>query len=105
GLQAQRRPEEAGGGLRAPGESVTFSCRVSNSSFEGYSIRWYLRAPGRSLEWVSSISFSGSVKKFGAAVEGRATASRDSYQSQASLSFWTLHPRDSAQYFCAIHTV
>ncbi|NXP26635.1 HV348 protein, partial [Scytalopus superciliaris] len=69
--------------------------------FGGYAIRWYRRAPGGSLEWVSFISSSGSVTKYGAAVEGRATASQDSFQSQSSLSLWDLHPWDSAWYFCA----
>ncbi|NWW41815.1 HV03 protein, partial [Panurus biarmicus] len=104
GLWAQLRLQEAGGGLRAPGDSVTLSCRLSSSVFEGYTIRWYRQAPGGSLEWVSLINFSGNVKKYGAAVEGRATASRDSYQSQTSLVLWTLHPSDSARYFCTIHT-
>ncbi|NWV23010.1 HVC33 protein, partial [Origma solitaria] len=104
GLWAQPRLEEAGGGLRAPGDSVLLSCRLSNSTFEGYSIRWYRRAPGGSLEWVSVIGYSGSVKKYGAALEGRVTASRDSYSPQSSLVLWALHPRDSASYFCAVHT-
>ncbi|NWI61245.1 HV01 protein, partial [Calyptomena viridis] len=104
GLWAQLKPEEAGGGLRAPGNSVLLSCRGSRGTFEGYAIRWYRRAPGGSLEWVSSISYSGNVKKYGAAVEGRATAYRHNYQSQSSLSLRDLNPRDSARYFCAIHT-
>ncbi|NXE99988.1 HVC33 protein, partial [Menura novaehollandiae] len=104
GLWAQWRPEEAGGGLRAAGESVLLSCRGSNGTFEAYTVRWYRQSPGGSLEWVSSISYSGSVKKYGAAVEGRATASRDSYQSQSALSLWALHPRDSARYFCTFAT-
>ncbi|NXB07998.1 HVC33 protein, partial [Cnemophilus loriae] len=104
GLWAQWRLEEAGGGLRAPGESVTLSCQVSNSTFQGYSFRWYRRAPGGSLEWMSLISYSGGVKKYGAAVEGRATASRDSYQSQSSLVLRALRRSDSARYFCAVRT-
>ncbi|NXM44405.1 HVC33 protein, partial [Gymnorhina tibicen] len=100
----QMRLQESGGGLRAAGESVTLSCRMSKSTFEGYSTRWYRQAPGGSPEWVSLISYSGSVKKYGAAVEGRATASRDSFQSQSSLFLWALHPSDPARYFCAVHT-
>ncbi|NWU87839.1 HV01 protein, partial [Onychorhynchus coronatus] len=101
GLWAQWRLEETGGGQRAPGEFVLLSCRVSGFSFGGYGIRWYRRAPGGGLEWVSSISSSGNVTKYGASVEGRATASRDSFQPQSSLSLRALHARDSARYFCA----
>ncbi|NWT08357.1 HV01 protein, partial [Vireo altiloquus] len=104
GLWAQLRLQEAGGGLRAAGDSVTLSCRMSKGTFEGYSIRWYRQALGGSLEWVSLINYSGSIKKYGAAVEGRATSSRDSHQSQSSLFLRALHPNDSACYFCTIHT-
>ncbi|NWV78457.1 HVC33 protein, partial [Dasyornis broadbenti] len=104
GLWAQLKLEEAGGGLRAPGDSVTLSCRLSNSTFKGYTFRWYRQATGGSLEWVSLIDYSGSVKEYGAAVEGRATASRESYSSQSSLVLWALHRSDSACYFCAVHT-
>ncbi|NWV34729.1 HV03 protein, partial [Grantiella picta] len=89
---------------RSPGDSVTLSCRLSNTTFEGYSIRWYRQAPGGSVEWVSVIDYAGSVKKYGAAVQGRATASRDSYSPQSSLVLWALQPSDSARYFCAVHT-
>ncbi|NXS87152.1 HV01 protein, partial [Erpornis zantholeuca] len=102
GLWAQRRLQEAGGGLRAAGDSVTLSCHMSKSAFEGYSIRWYRQAPGGRLEWVSLINYSGSIKKYGAAVEGRAASSWESHQSQSSLFLWGLHPSDSACYFCAI---
>ncbi|NXQ27124.1 HV03 protein, partial [Alaudala cheleensis] len=101
GLWAQPRLQEAGGGLRAPGDSVSLSCRLSSSAFEGYTIRWYRQAPGGSLEWVSLISFSDSVQKYGAAVEGQAEASRDSFQSQSSLFLWAPHLSTSTHYFCA----
>ncbi|NWH98084.1 HV01 protein, partial [Tichodroma muraria] len=104
GLWAQLRLQEAGGGLRTPGDSVTLSCRGSGFNFRDYGIFWYRQAPGGSLEWVSFISYLGNVEKYGAAVKGRATASRDSYQSQSSLVLWALQPSDSACYFCAIHT-
>ncbi|NXN03814.1 HV03 protein, partial [Sylvia borin] len=104
GLRAQLRLQEAGGGLRAAGDSVTLSCLLSNNTFEGYTFRWYRQAPGGSFEWVSLINFLGNLKKYGAAVESRAKASRDSDQSQSSLFLWALHPSDSARYFCTIHT-
>ncbi|NWQ97803.1 HV270 protein, partial [Burhinus bistriatus] len=64
---------------------------------------WYRQVPGGTLEFVSFISFWDN-KKYGAAVEGRATVSRDNSRSEASLSLQTLHPRDTARYFCAVHT-
>ncbi|NWV48964.1 HV01 protein, partial [Daphoenositta chrysoptera] len=102
GLWPQLSLDEASGALRAPGESVTLSCRISSSTFEGFSTRWYRQTPRGSLEWVSLIDHLGNVKKYGAAVEGRAAASRGSNQSQPSLVLWALDPSDSARYFCTV---
>ncbi|NXO46447.1 HV03 protein, partial [Locustella ochotensis] len=104
GLRAQLRLQEAGGGLRVAGDSVTLSCRESGFTVESHYVRWYRQAPGGSLQWVSLISSSGNVNMYAAAVEGRATASWDSYQSLSSLFLWALYPSHSARYFCAVHT-
>ncbi|NXC22486.1 HV349 protein, partial [Corythaeola cristata] len=105
GLWAQLRLVESGGGLRAPGDSVLLSCRGYGPDFGNYVVLWYRQAPGGSLEWVSYISGSWfSTKQYGSAVEGRATVSRDDSQSESSLSLRSLHPRDSARYFCAAGT-
>ncbi|NWW16646.1 HV349 protein, partial [Falcunculus frontatus] len=104
GLWAQLRLQEAGGGLRAAGESVTLSCRGSGFAFKDYAIFWYRQAPGGSLEWISFISSPmGSIEDYGAAVEGRAKISRDNSRSEAYLSLRPLQPQDSAWYFCAAH--
>ncbi|NXK49640.1 HV348 protein, partial [Chauna torquata] len=105
GVWAQWRLVEAGGGLQAPGGSVVLSCKGSGFSFGTYAVLWYRQAAGGSLEWVSYISSqSGTTKTYGAAVEGRATASRDNSLSEASLFLHHLHLEDSAHYFCAVHT-
>ncbi|NXU88591.1 HV348 protein, partial [Xiphorhynchus elegans] len=100
----QLKLEEAGGGLRAPGESVHFSCHGSGFTFQNHYVRWYRKAPGRSLEWVSWISHYSSQIRFGPAVQGRATASRDNSHSEASLNLHLLHAGDCARYFCAVCT-
>ncbi|CAN8202056.1 unnamed protein product [Coccothraustes coccothraustes] len=100
GLWAQPRLQEAGGGQRAPGDSVTLSCRGSGFTFEDRSIRWYRQAPGGSPEWVSLISRpSGTKVDYGAAVKGRAEISRDNSRSEAYLSLRHLRAQDSARYF------
>uniref|UniRef100_A0A803V3B3 Ig-like domain-containing protein n=1 Tax=Ficedula albicollis TaxID=59894 RepID=A0A803V3B3_FICAL len=101
GLWAQPRLQEAGGGLRAPGDSVTLSCRGSGFTFEDYFVDWYRQEPGGRFEWVSWISHYSSQIRFGSAVKGRATASRDNSHSLASLSLYLLHAGDCARYFCA----
>ncbi|NXV25261.1 HV03 protein, partial [Cepphus grylle] len=65
---------EAGGGLRAPGDSVLLSCRGSGLTSE---VWWYREAPGGGLEWVSYISGSSGTTEYGPGVKGRATVSRD----------------------------
>ncbi|NXB89137.1 HVM57 protein, partial [Vidua chalybeata] len=100
----QLRLQEAGGGLRAPGDSVTLSCRGSGFAFENHYVRWYRRAPRGRFEWVSWISHYSSQIQFGSAVEGRATASRNNSHSLAFLSLHLLHAGDGARYFCAVRT-
>ncbi|KFP95079.1 Ig heavy chain V region 3, partial [Haliaeetus albicilla] len=102
GLWAQLRLVEDGGGLRAPGETVSLSCRGSGFSFGLYAVWWYRQAAGGSLEWVSYINHDSSFIRFGQSVQGRATASRDNSRSEFALSLRALHPRDSARYFCAV---
>ncbi|NWU18678.1 HV01 protein, partial [Cephalopterus ornatus] len=85
-------------------ESVLLSCRGSGFTFSLSTILWYRQAPGGRPELVSVISPDSSVSQNGPAIEGRALVSRDNSQSKSSLSLWALHPRDSAQYFCAVHT-
>ncbi|NXW39263.1 HV349 protein, partial [Phaetusa simplex] len=103
GLWAQVRLVEAGGGLRAPGDSVLLSCRGSGYNFGSSAVRWYRQALNGRPEWVSFVSYWGR-KKYSVAVEGRAIVSRDNFWSKSSLSLSALQPRDSARYFCAIHT-
>ncbi|NWW41814.1 HV348 protein, partial [Panurus biarmicus] len=103
GLWAQLRLQEAGGGLRAPGDSVTLSCRGSGFTFDVYDIFWYRQALGGTLEWISYItSPAGSIENYGAAVKGRAKISRDNSRSEAYLSLRSLQAQDSARYFCAV---
>ncbi|NWQ72625.1 HV01 protein, partial [Neopipo cinnamomea] len=104
GLRAQWRLEEAGGGLRAPGESVLLSCRGSGLNFGYYEVWWYRQAPGGRPDWVSFIDSQGRVRNNRAAVQDRATPSRNNSQSKSFLSLRALQPRDSARYFCAVPT-
>ncbi|XP_064589635.1 Ig heavy chain Mem5-like [Zonotrichia leucophrys gambelii] len=103
GLWARPRLQEAGGGQRAPGDSVTLSCRGSGFTFENRSIRWYRQFSVGTLEWVSYISRPrGTTKEYGVAVVGRAEISRDNSRSEAFLSLRPLQAQDSARYFCAV---
>ncbi|NXF42290.1 HV03 protein, partial [Nyctibius bracteatus] len=104
GVWAQPRLVEAGGGLRAPGDSVLLSCRGDGFYFGDNVIHWYRQAPGGRLEWVSLIGDDSSIVHSGQSVEGRAMVSRDNSRSESSLSLRVLNPSDSARYFCAVST-
>ncbi|NXN10208.1 HV03 protein, partial [Indicator maculatus] len=100
-VHAQLRLVQAGGGLRASGDSVSLHCR--GHGFERFSaVWWYRQAAGGRLQWVSYISHDSSVVQFWKSVERRAMASRDNSQTVTSLSLRTLQPQDSAHYFCAV---
>uniref|UniRef100_A0A8V0ZXT0 Ig-like domain-containing protein n=1 Tax=Gallus gallus TaxID=9031 RepID=A0A8V0ZXT0_CHICK len=103
GVCAQLRLETSGGGVRAPGDSVHFSCQGSGFSFGSYAVLWYRQALGGRLEWLSFIN-SWSYTRYSPDVEGRATVSRDDSQSVSYLSLSALRPHDSAHYLCAVHT-
>ncbi|XP_061865391.1 immunoglobulin gamma-1 heavy chain-like [Colius striatus] len=104
GVWAQLRLVEAGGGQRAPGDSVLLFCRGHGFNFGTYAIRWYRQAPGGRLEWVSFISPSSSLIQRAPAVNGRASVSRDNSRFRTALSLSALSPQDSARYFCAVRT-
>ncbi|NWZ29728.1 HVC33 protein, partial [Asarcornis scutulata] len=105
GVWAQWRLVESGGGVQTPGNSVNLSCQGSGFNLSLFAIQWYRLAPGGSLEWLSYVSMpSGTKKQYGAAVQGRATASRDNSRAKSSLSLCHLHVGDSARYFCAVRT-
>ncbi|NXG67742.1 HV03 protein, partial [Hemiprocne comata] len=103
GVWAQLRLVEAGGGLRAPMDSVLLSCHGSGFTFKNFVLLWYRQAPGGTPEWVSMISsLSGTIKHYRAEVQGRAMVSRNNFQSELSLSLHALNPQDSARYFCSV---
>ncbi|NWZ28760.1 HV03 protein, partial [Asarcornis scutulata] len=104
GVCAELMLVESGGRLRVPGESVHLSCRGSDFNFAIYGVLWYRQALGGSLQWLSYINPDSSYIRYGSAVKGRATASRDNSNSRTVLTLNNLHLQDSARYFCAVHT-
>uniref|UniRef100_UPI003C30EBE2 Fab1-5 heavy chain n=1 Tax=Homo sapiens TaxID=9606 RepID=UPI003C30EBE2 len=92
---------ESGGGLVKPGGSLRLSCAASGFMFSSYSMNWVRQAPGKGLEWVSSISRSDSYIDYADSVKGRFTISRDTAMNVLYLQMDSLRAEDTGVYYCA----
>uniref|UniRef100_K7FAV4 Ig-like domain-containing protein n=1 Tax=Pelodiscus sinensis TaxID=13735 RepID=K7FAV4_PELSI len=94
---------ESGPGAVKPGETLTLSCTISGYSVTNSYWDWVRQAPGKGLEWVGQIDWSGSSWRtyYSPAVQSRATLSADKSKNQFSLQLRSLTAADTATYYCA----
>nr|AIN40260.1 anti-pumpkin lectin single chain variable fragment antibody [synthetic construct]AIN40261.1 anti-ginger lectin single chain variable fragment antibody [synthetic construct] len=97
----EARLSVSGGGLVQPGGSLRLSCAASGFTFSSYAMSWVRRAPGKRLEWVSTIGRNGDDTTYADSEKGRFTISRDNSKNTLYLQMNNLRTEDTAVYYYA----
>nr|4R7D_A Chain A, Fab Hu 15C1 Heavy chain [Homo sapiens]4R7D_C Chain C, Fab Hu 15C1 Heavy chain [Homo sapiens]4R7D_E Chain E, Fab Hu 15C1 Heavy chain [Homo sapiens]4R7D_G Chain G, Fab Hu 15C1 Heavy chain [Homo sapiens]4R7D_I Chain I, Fab Hu 15C1 Heavy chain [Homo sapiens]4R7D_K Chain K, Fab Hu 15C1 Heavy chain [Homo sapiens]4R7D_M Chain M, Fab Hu 15C1 Heavy chain [Homo sapiens]4R7D_O Chain O, Fab Hu 15C1 Heavy chain [Homo sapiens] len=93
--------QESGPGLVKPSDTLSLTCAVSGYSITGgYSWHWIRQPPGKGLEWMGYIHYSG-YTDFNPSLKTRITISRDTSKNQFSLKLSSVTAVDTAVYYCA----
>nr|6Z3K_A Chain A, Heavy chain [Homo sapiens]6Z3K_C Chain C, Heavy chain [Homo sapiens]6Z3K_E Chain E, Heavy chain [Homo sapiens]6Z3K_G Chain G, Heavy chain [Homo sapiens]6Z3K_H Chain H, Heavy chain [Homo sapiens]6Z3K_J Chain J, Heavy chain [Homo sapiens]6Z3K_M Chain M, Heavy chain [Homo sapiens]6Z3K_O Chain O, Heavy chain [Homo sapiens]6Z3K_Q Chain Q, Heavy chain [Homo sapiens] len=102
GCVAQLQLQESGPGLVKPSETLSLTCTVSGGSISSssYYWGWIRQPPGKGLEWIGSIYYSGSTY-YNPSLKSRVTISVDTSKNQFSLKLSSVTAADTAVYYCA----
>ncbi|KAL8177256.1 UNVERIFIED_CONTAM: hypothetical protein K2H54_043786 [Gekko kuhli] len=87
-----------------PGESIKLNCAVSGYTIStGYWWSWLRQPPGKALEWLAIIRYSGETY-YAPTLQNRISISKDNSKNQFYLQMSSLTVADSATYYCARET-
>ncbi|KFO20662.1 Ig heavy chain V-III region VH26 [Fukomys damarensis] len=106
GVLSQVQLQESGPDLLKPSETLSLTCKVTGFSIttSGYGWDWIRQSPGKSLEWMGIISYSGGTS-YNPSLQNRISISRDTGKNEFSLQLNSVTPEDTAVYYCARDTV
>nr|NDP18983.1 immunoglobulin gamma heavy chain [Bos taurus] len=99
GVLSQVQLRESGPSLVKPSQTLSLTCTISGFSLRSSVVDWVRQAPGKALEWVGSISSSGSTC-LNPALKSRLSITKDNSKSQVSLSVSSVTSEDTATYYC-----
>nr|NDP19337.1 immunoglobulin gamma heavy chain [Bos taurus] len=101
GVLSQVQLRESGPSLVKPSQTLSLTCTVSGFSLsQTWLYCWVRQAPGKALEWVSTMRSSGQTY-YNPALKSRLSITKDDSKSQVSLSVSSVTPEDTATYYCA----
>nr|7MXL_A Chain A, REGN5713 antibody Fab fragment heavy chain [Homo sapiens]7N0U_H Chain H, REGN5713 Fab fragment heavy chain [Mus musculus] len=92
--------QESGPGLVKPSETLSLTCSVSGGSITNYFWTWIRQSPGKGLEWIGYIYYSGGTN-YNPSLKSRVTISIDTSKNQFSLNMNSVTAADTAVYYCA----
>uniref|UniRef100_UPI003084700E mAb-393 heavy chain n=1 Tax=Homo sapiens TaxID=9606 RepID=UPI003084700E len=94
--------QEAGPGLVKPSETLSLTCTVSGGSVSdtSYFWGWIRQPPGKGLEWIGSVSYTGD-NYYNPSLRSRVAISLDAPKNRFSLKLRSVTAADTAVYYCA----
>uniref|UniRef100_A0A674JJ75 Ig-like domain-containing protein n=1 Tax=Terrapene triunguis TaxID=2587831 RepID=A0A674JJ75_9SAUR len=100
GVRSQIQLVPSAPGVVTPGESLTVTCTVSGDSIATRAWwNWVRELPGRGLQWVGRIHFSGSAN-YAPDLQTRANIAKDDAKNEYYLQLHSLTAADTATYYC-----